>query len=151
MRVLAQGRWWSELAPRRGAEAHRRGDGADLSFGGMLEVEPETEMPRLRVLEHLGERVDGGVRHIVLFEDPEPVGTRALPELGAEQLLKLLDVLDAVQARGEPRVLEEVPSLHAAHQSLPELAERREMDRDDPVVLAGERVGLRRSAAGGGT
>ena len=96
----------------------------------------------LRIVDDFVDTVDGGMRHVVGLEAMHPLIERAAREVRVELDAQRLVLLDAARPGREARVARELRRLERLHQPLPELLERGQVDRDQPLVGGPEDIGL---------
>jgi hypothetical protein len=107
----------------------------------------QSKMLCLRILDHRIDPVDGRVGHVVLAKGFDPMGHIALRESTVEFRTQRLVVIDAQQTRLEPGIRRQLRRLQCADQSRPELFQRREVDRDQPLVARPQDISLRQPRA----
>src|SRR5256886_7318269 len=100
-------------------------------------------MADLWVCDHVIDAVDGCVGHVIGLQSLDPVRRRLAPETRVEFQTQRLILGDAALARVEAWITRKLRRPERRDQSLPELLERRQVNRDQPLVCRAQDVGLR--------
>ncbi len=99
----------------------------------------------LRVLDDVGDRVDGGDRRLALRERLHHLLRRPLADPLLDDLVELVDVLDPAHVVGEPRLLDQVRTTDDAHHAL---GDRLRAGREPEPLAVLREVGVARGGEG---
>ena len=110
----------------------------------------DAEMADLWVYYHVIDAVDGCVGHVIGLQSLDPVRQRLAHETRVEFQTQCLILGDAALARVEARITRKLRCAERRDQSLPELLERRQVNRYQPLVCCTQDVGLRQPGPVGG-
>src|SRR5581483_2064874 len=112
---------------------------------GMWDADDRLPGEVLRVLDDVGDRVDGGDRRLALRERLHHLLRRPLADPLLDDLVELVDVLDPAHVVGEPRLLDQVRTTDDAHHAL---GDRLRAGREPEPLAVLREVGVARGGEG---
>src|SRR5580692_1524626 len=103
-----------------------------------LDRHDDAEMADLWIDYHVIDAVDGCVGHVIGLQAPDPVRQRLAHETRVKFQTQRLILSDAALARVEAWITRQLRCRERCDQSLPELLERGQMNRDQPLVCGAQ-------------